>query len=344
MKLVELEMFNWALELAESGQKTHAHHILLTLGRTNPDNSRLLLCSIFTTDNLDEARQNLNKAIQLDPDNPSITIAKIWLAHRQQQIESPSPKPTSNFIGKSPFPFPVAPPILDVKPDLYSEKSSAVAVLEANEIAAEPTQISYTSDLDSNPPISFSDLSHSLRLPLPQSVRPIAASTPKTWLHLSLDRWLQIWIGLLIIVTSLVAIHFISITGLFSDLTEAEKSYWGQVREINQQVNAANGQLRQLETQGLNRLSLKQSLRHQLGEFVEANKRFRNIMSPSPRFQRADGLLGLAYSSFSDGANLIIQGLDNDNQELIERGNQELMVGNDFLRQARDELKTLKLA
>ena len=105
MTLTELEAFNHALELAENGKREEAHSILVQLRRSNPDNSRVLLCYAYTANDVAEAREALEWASVLDPRNSSVSFAKIWLTHREKVLDQANPTTVLSNGKKPPSPF-----------------------------------------------------------------------------------------------------------------------------------------------------------------------------------------------------------------------------------------------
>ncbi len=349
MTLNDLETFKQAIALAELGKKAEAHTLLMDLRRTNPDNCRILLCLTFTADDLNEAHKALEAAARLEPGNSSVAAAKIWLAHQQKQNGS-------NFYRRVHQTATVHP----VPTRLYYEpQATTTTVLDRpkttpTEAPARLVAESVSHSLANKPlyaPLDRPRIEPRPTQPLEKSAvaRPVsqpAFVTQKLLIYypkMLAFAWWKIWVGLLVIATIVAGLTLPGKLNPFSNLTEAEKSYWSEVRKVNEQTNTANAQLQNMEKQGLNRLALKQSIRHELEVFEEVNTRFRSIQSPSTRFDRVDSLLGLAFSYYSEGANLISQGLEDNDQNLIKQGNNLLVIGNDFLNQARTELKNLGL-
>jgi hypothetical protein len=351
MTLSELEAFNRALALAETGNKAGAYEILTKLYRDHPDNSRVLLCIAFTAGSLEEARKVLQKASLLDPTNPSLSGAKNWLARREAQ-EKPRRRLPSQY-GPVTVSFPVISQPYPGDGASYSEKASDLAVLLRDEPPRSEPIIPLKSSTSPNIPLYRPLSATSVNLPTVKPNRipaalPQAAATVATPPNLDKEPRFQkiffFWLGLLVVATVLLIGFVLVQLNPFGELTPAEKAYWQEISQINLQVNTANQQLQALEKQGLNTSDMKAGVETQLQIFIAANNRLRAIQSPSARFEEVDGLLGLAYSNYSEGARQIIEGLDKNNPQLITQGNQTLATGNDFLHKAKNELEALGLA
>lgn len=169
-------------------------------------------------------------------------------------------------------------------------------------------------------------------------IAPAPATAKKRLIRFSRLTWI---LGLLLLIQVLVGVWLISLLQQTSGFSEAEKSYGQAVRRINEQASAANNGLRELARQDTANPLIRLSLQSQLQVFVRLNEQFRELRSPSVRFEQLDRMLGLAYGYYGEGAAFLIEGLQTTNQGLIERGNRLLETGNDFLRQARDELAKL---
>ncbi len=102
MTLTDLERFHQAIALAETGKKTEAHAILAQLRRSNPQNSRVLLCFAFTASDPLIATEALDCAKTLDPNNNSITLAKDWWVRQTEKSQKavatePNSPPASDY-------------------------------------------------------------------------------------------------------------------------------------------------------------------------------------------------------------------------------------------------------
>ena len=96
---LDLEKFNQAVELANSGQKEEARRRLVELMRVYPDDANILLWFAFTTPNRVQSQLALSKVRVLDPRNPSLPGAESWLA-AQQANTSPA-LALDNFLASN---------------------------------------------------------------------------------------------------------------------------------------------------------------------------------------------------------------------------------------------------
>jgi hypothetical protein len=105
MRPEDLQCFNQAVAMAQTGQKTAAYQLLLKLNQTYPDNANLLLWLAFTSASLAEARTLINKAAWLEPNNIAIPGAKDWLmqAESQNQTAVTSQITTPNRVNTNTF-------------------------------------------------------------------------------------------------------------------------------------------------------------------------------------------------------------------------------------------------
>ncbi len=76
---------NKAISLAQSGQKGEAYQQLRGLAYYHPQEVNLLLWLAFTAPTLDESRYCISQAQRLEPLNPSVAQAIIWL-NKQEQV------------------------------------------------------------------------------------------------------------------------------------------------------------------------------------------------------------------------------------------------------------------
>jgi hypothetical protein len=83
MNLAEQELYSRALSLSNNGNRVEAHQILDQLLGTYPNDVNILLAFAYTSPTLDEARQVLQQAQYLAPQNPEVTRAMQWLAAQE---------------------------------------------------------------------------------------------------------------------------------------------------------------------------------------------------------------------------------------------------------------------
>jgi hypothetical protein len=99
---LELQRFNQAIALAQSGNKFQAHQILTELVSTQPNDPNLLLWLAFTSEDLTKARTYLEKVAWLEPANPSLASAQSWLQTEEaKQRAMSTPSPVSGFNAQT---------------------------------------------------------------------------------------------------------------------------------------------------------------------------------------------------------------------------------------------------
>ena len=86
MNSYDLDQFQQAIKLAQSGQKNLAYTRLKILLQANPAEVNLWLWLIFTTPDLAEAEQALDRVRLLDPHNPGLISASNWLHSEIQKL------------------------------------------------------------------------------------------------------------------------------------------------------------------------------------------------------------------------------------------------------------------
>lgn len=116
----DLQTFNQAVWLAQSGGKQEAHALLRQLAEAYPDNPNVLLWLAFTSDNLTQARFTLDRVALLEPSNPVLADAYNWLGQAEGSARSvpvpsepaapiPQPAPSQALV---PVEDPALPPIV----------------------------------------------------------------------------------------------------------------------------------------------------------------------------------------------------------------------------------------
>jgi hypothetical protein len=85
MLTTDIERFNQAISLAQSGQREEARVIIVQLLRTDPNDPNLLLWLAFTSGKIEQARLALSKVRVIDPTNPSLPNAENWLMEQEAQ-------------------------------------------------------------------------------------------------------------------------------------------------------------------------------------------------------------------------------------------------------------------
>jgi hypothetical protein len=99
----DLATFNYAVQLAQTGQKAEAYRYLSTLVRTNGNHTdtSLLTWLAFTTPDLNEAKLAISEIERLEPNNPSLPGAKNWLA---SELAKQPPAAPPVFMESAPPP------------------------------------------------------------------------------------------------------------------------------------------------------------------------------------------------------------------------------------------------
>ena len=176
-------------------------------------------------------------------------------------------------------------------------------------------------------------------LPAEKVAKPPAKTLAKATIPLfSAVWWLRLACSLLFFGAA-AGLLYILVTA--NNLNATEKAYFDRVGQLNLKTRDVNTQL-QTAVEQFNAGKLeKPELVNQLRQVVGLDDEFKSLKSPSPRFDKLDGLLGEAFSYYDDGATNLINGLKAGDNSLLTEGNRLIGMGNDYLHQARDELKAL---
>jgi hypothetical protein len=101
MNAQQLQTFEYAVKLSSSGFKTAAYYQFSNLVQELPWHPTILLWLAFTTPNLKEAAEALNRVNHSDPQCPDLTTAQLWLSHRiKAEIPPIYPPQRRNKIWK----------------------------------------------------------------------------------------------------------------------------------------------------------------------------------------------------------------------------------------------------
>lgn len=299
----DLEELDLGIELALDNQEQAAHFIFSRLRDNNPDNSSLLALCAYTAPDPAQAQAALETAMHLDPANPLLPGSRAWLEENKLNKPKPSLSPARAIIAPARLETAVIP-------------AGVVATLPIKE-AAKPPQ---SAKLKAKPPQPAN--SESIR-----SITPFS----RVW-------WVRLAFSLLFFGSAMTMIYML-VTA--NNLNESEKAYFNRIGQLNQQTKEVNTQI-QSAVEQFNAGKLPQpELVSQLRRMSSLDDEFMTLKSPSSRFDKLDGLLGQAFSYFNEGATSLINGLEASDTNLINDGNHMLIMGNDYLRQARDELKAL---
>ncbi len=307
MNLRELEEFDLAIELAKNKQDQAAHFIFSRLRENNADNSRLLLFFALTSADPDEARTALETARKVDPANPVLLEAKDLL--EKQQHKDPRNPVAINGVRQ----------ILAAEAALNRPaKAASVAP------PGQPQEIT-------KPPV----------VQTTRTARPVKIGKIKDkpkYKPFSAVWWIRLLCSLVFFGAAMTLLYLF-VTA--NNLNESERAYFQKISQLHQKTQEVNAQLqRAVEQYNANKLE-KSELEKQLRAVIGLDEEFRLLKSPSTRFDKLDGLLGQAYSYFSEGAINVINGLENNDAGLITEGNRLFGLGNSILSQAREELKSI---
>jgi len=129
MNTADLQVFNQAVQLANSGNKLQAHSQLKTLQPQNPIDPNLLMWLAFTSPSPYEAENYLNNLLMADPNNSNIPAIRGWL-NEQKALMPVAPQP----IRVQP-PQPLRPPKVQSRRSFSPLLFGGIAVLVALVIA-----------------------------------------------------------------------------------------------------------------------------------------------------------------------------------------------------------------
>lgn len=319
MDLREREEFDLAVELAKNKQSQAAYFIFSRLREKYPQDNRVrVLAAIFSPEFI-ESRIVFEMAMRLDPTDPVMAQAIEWLEKR----------PSTNATSRS-----------------YSPGPTQLQTLEKPALALRPTNAIPTLNLAGEfaPPVD--DIIKTLTAPETEveteTVKPEPAKEPaktKPFVAPFSLVWCLRLACSLVFFGSALCLLFLFVTA--RNLNETEKAYAEGVSRLAQKTGAVNSQLQAAITDFNAGKLDRAGLEKQLQDVIGLNDELRQLKSPSARFDKLDGLLGEAYSYFNDGATGLINGLEFGSVEQFNEGYRLFGLGNDYLRQARDELKAL---
>jgi hypothetical protein len=305
MNLRELEEFDLAIELAKNKQEQAAHFIFSRLRENNADNSRLLLFFALTSADPDEARMALETAGKVDPTNPVLPEAKVIL--EKQHLKDPRNPLAINGVRQ---------------------------ILEAEAALSRPVKAAAPQKLPQE-------------TPKPPVAKPAGTTRPvklvkikdkPKYIPFTTTWWVRL-VCSLIFFGAAMTLLYLFVTA--NNLNESERAYFQKISQLHQKTQKVNAQLQSaVEQFNANKLE-KSELEKQLRAVIGLDEEFRLLKSPSTRFDKLDGLLGQAYSYFSEGSINLINGLENNDAGLIKEGNRLFGLGNTLLDQAREELKSI---
>ncbi len=316
MDLREREEFDLAVDLAKNNQPQAAYFIISRLCEKYPQNDRIRILAALTSPDPIEDRAVFEAAMRLDPADPILAQAIEWLENRPAGPTTTSAAnraftPGHNLTTRSTGVQTVEKPA-----------PGSISTIPKPSLTAEPALF-----LDDNIKTQ----------PAPET--PTTANRPKRYFRPFSLAWCIQLVCSLIFFGSMLALLYIFATA--KNLNEAEKAYSEGVGQLTRKTGAVNAQLQtaiaDFNAGKLDRTELEKQLQNVTG----LNDELRQLKSPSPRFDKLDGLLGEAYRYFNDGATNLINGLESGSLEQFNEGYRLFGLGNDYLRQARGELKAL---
>jgi hypothetical protein len=113
MQPADLIQFNQAVEQLNSGTKAEAYRQIKQLSSKYPDDPNVLLWLAFTSPDLKESEDAIQRISLLDPSNQNLNAARTWLQNEKAKSAPKAPLPPSFEVNP-----PVAPPPL---PPVYKQ-------------------------------------------------------------------------------------------------------------------------------------------------------------------------------------------------------------------------------
>lgn len=304
MNTRELEELDLGIELAINNQAQAAHFIFSRLRENNSDSSQILALCAFTATDPNEAQAAFETALKLDPANPLLPQTRYWLENHNR------------LIPKTPVSSTIPAPVLMAGKTATAPLKESLSMLKPLPEAATPT-VEATS----------------------KPARPVKIKDKPPFVPFSAVWWIRLVCSVVFFGAAMTLLYMF-VTA--NNLTESEKAYFDRISQLNQETKDTNAQLQtavvQFNAGKLEKSELEKHLSHVIG----LDEEFMLLKSPSPRFDKLDGLLGEAYSYFNEGSVKLINGLEANAAGLISEGNRLFDLGNEYLRQARDELKALE--
>jgi hypothetical protein len=331
MDVREREELDLAVELAKTRQTQAAYFISARLREKYPQDNRVRVLAALTSPVPVEARTIFEAAMHLDPTDPLLAQAIDWMEKRPPGPPTNSNHPTDNHISHQPGPTltlekPAPGPTLLTRPPGLTAVAPPPETDLPKHFAPEAA--------DETPTIPGKAVKRQKAKTKTREPKPAKAVGKP----LSVFWWLRLACSLLFFGAAL-GMAYIFVTA--NNLNSAEKAYAENIGQLTQKTEMVNAQLQYAITEfNLGQLD-RAGLEKELQAVVGLNDELRQLKSPSPRFDKLDGFLGDAYSYFNDGATNLINGLESGSVDDFTEGYRLFGLGNDSLRQARDELKAL---
>lgn len=344
MDVREREELDLALELTKNKQQQAAYFISERLHKKYPQDNRVKVLAALTSPGPVEARSVFEAAMRLDPADPILAQAIEWLEKRPSSPPASSPYPSPSLVQPHANLRQAAAPTLErpahLGPAIPTAYSGLTAVAPPPEAAPEdpcPLETAGTAPANGGSGPGEAVKPRPSKPARARTIKP--ARQPKVAVKpLSVLWWLRLACSLLFFGAAL-GLAYILITA--NNLNETEKAYAENIDRLTQKTEAVNARLQTAITDfNLGKLD-RTGLEKELQEVTGLNDELRQLKSPSPRFDKLDGMLGEAYSYFNDGATSLINGLESGSADDFNEGYHLFNMGNDSLRQARDALKAL---
>ncbi|MBN9392094.1 MAG: hypothetical protein J0I20_28915 [Chloroflexi bacterium] len=336
MDVREREELDLAVELAKNRQPQAAYFISARLSEKYPQDNRVKVLAALTSPVPVEPRTIFEAAMRLDPADPILAQAIEWMEKRPPGPPKNNNLLSNNHVSHQPGPGmtlekPAPGPALLTRPPGLTTFAPTPETDLPRPFTPETT--------DETPTLPGETVKRQkAKTAKARTIKPARERNPKAGTPLSVFWWLRLGCSLLFFGSALGMIY-IFVTA--NNLNSTEKAYAESISRLTRKTETVNAQLQNAITEfNLGQLD-RAGLEKELQEVVGLNDELRQLKSPSPRFDKMDGFLGDAYSYFNDGATSLINGLESGNRDDFTEGYRLFGLGNDSLRQARDELKAL---
>jgi hypothetical protein len=81
--------YTQAITYGKAGNKEKAFEIIRAVGRTNPNDLKIIFWGMYTAPNVERAQHLLDRAKLIDPDNKILPQAEIWLTNEKYKLPHP---------------------------------------------------------------------------------------------------------------------------------------------------------------------------------------------------------------------------------------------------------------
>lgn len=342
MNQADLEKFRQALALSETGAKVQAHKLLRELGQAYPDNGSVLLWQAYTATDLFEARGILDKAANLDPANPDILQAKLWLLEQEKQRLGRRYRQEITGAFVPPIPQELKAAIATAASPIVPPVAVAAATPP---VARQPQPAPVSSPDAAAVPAAKPAPSKPAAKTKPAKVKPEKPSVAQTRRFGWRVKALVGVILLLVIAGGLLLIPPVRDTIFDSGpITPAERNFFDAVTEINLSATAQlNTIYNCVVTTNSKACPLENGYKQAYIELGNVYARFQALKSPSKRFEPTYNSFASAYTSLGNTSTFA---RDSMNQHQMLANQPELLVrldtGRKLLEQAKADLKNFQ--